>query len=192
VAPDLADPDHYSARYAHCDVLVVGGGVAGLAAAFAAAETGASVILCDEQADLGGALRYEKGATVDGQPGWEWAQAAVAKLVAKDNVRLLTRTTGFGYYAQNFVGLVERLTDHLAQPSPDQPRERLWQVRAKRVVLATGAIERHMVFGDNDRPGIMLASAARAYLNHYGVAVGKKIGVFTANDSAYWAAVDVK
>ncbi|MDN5926260.1 MAG: sarcosine oxidase subunit alpha [Hyphomicrobiales bacterium] len=192
VAPDLPDTDHYSARYAHCDVLVVGGGVAGLAAAFAAAETGARVILCDEQADLGGALRYEQGATVDGQPGWEWAQATVAKLAAKDNVRLLTRTTGFGYYAQNFVGLVERLTDHLAQPSPDQPRERLWQVRAKRVVLATGAIERHMVFGDNDRPGIMLASAARAYLNHYGVAVGRQVGVFTANDSAYWAAVDLK
>ncbi len=82
MAPDQPDPDHYSARYAHCDVLVVGGGVAGLAAALAASETGASVILCDEQADLGGALRYEQGATVDGEPGWEWAQATVAKLAA--------------------------------------------------------------------------------------------------------------
>jgi sarcosine oxidase subunit alpha len=109
-----------------------------------------------------------------------------------ENVRVLTRTTAFGYYAQNFVGLVERVTDHLAQPFPDQPRERLWQVRAKRVILATGAIERHMVFADNDRPGVMLASAARAYLNHYGVAVGSNVGVFTANDSAYWAAIDLK
>jgi sarcosine oxidase subunit alpha len=192
IAPDLPDPDHYAARYAHCDVLVAGGGVAGLAAALAAAEMGARVIVCDEQADLGGGLRYETGTTVDGQPGWDWAQATFARLVAMENVRVLTRTTAFGYYAQNFVGLVERVTDHLAEPSPDQPRERLWQVRAKRVILATGAIERHMVFGENDRPGIMLASAARTYLNHYGVAVGKNVGVFTANDSAYWAAIDLR
>ncbi|MGO8205217.1 hypothetical protein ACC735_39170, partial [Rhizobium ruizarguesonis] len=83
---------------------------------------------------------------------------------------VLPRTTAFGYYAQNFIGLVERVSDHLADPGHDIPRERLWQVRAKRVVLATGAIERHMVFADNDRPGVMLASAARTYLNHYGVA----------------------
>ena len=108
------------------------------------------------------------------------------------NVRVLPRTTAFGYYAQNFVGLAERVTDHLADPGRDLPRERLWQVRAKRVVLATGAIERHMVFADNDRPGIMLASAARTYLNHYGVAVGRNVGVFTANDSAYAAALDLK
>jgi len=192
VAPDLPDPDHYASRYAHCDVLVVGGGVAGLAAALAAAETGARVMICDEQADFGGALRYEQGATVDGERGWDWAQATLAKLAARENVRVLSRTTAFGYYAQNFVGLVERVTEHLAEPSPDQPRERLWQVRAKRVILATGAIERHMVFADNDRPGIMLASAARTYLNHYGVAVGRQVGVFTANDSAYWAAIDLK
>ncbi|MGN6771623.1 MAG: sarcosine oxidase subunit alpha [Rhizobiaceae bacterium] len=192
VAPDLPDPDHYASRYAHCDVLVVGGGVAGLAAALAAAETGARVMICDEQADFGGALRYEQGATVDGERGWDWAQATLAKLAARENVRVLSRTTAFGYYAQNFVGLVERVTEHLAEPSPDQPRERLWQVRAKRVILASGAIERHMVFGDNDRPGIMLASAARTYLNHYGVAVGRQVGVFTANDSAYWAAIDLK
>src|SRR5690606_27888043 len=107
-------------------------------------------------------------------------------------VRLLTRTTGFGYYAQNMIGLVERVTDHLADPDPNAPRERLWQVRAKRVVLATGAIERHMVFPDNDRPGIMLASSARTYLNHFGVAVGNRIAVYTAEDSAYAAAIDLK
>ncbi len=117
---------------------------------------------------------------------------AIAKLKAMDNVRVLSRTTAFGYYAQNFVGLVERVSDHLQNPGRDLPRERLWQVRAKRVVLATGAIERHMVFADNDRPGIMLASAARTYLNHYGVAVGKNVGVYTANDSAYAAAIDLK
>ena len=192
VAPDQPDPDHYSSRFAHCEVLVLGGGAAGIAAALAAAETGVRVILCDEQAELGGALRFETGATIDGEDGWAWAQAAVAKLAAMDNVRVLPRTTAFGYYAQNFVGLVERVTEHLADPGHDLPRERLWQVRARRVILATGAIERHMVFADNDRPGVMLASAARTYLNHYGVAVGKNVGVYTANDSAYAAAIDLK
>ncbi|MEP9399531.1 sarcosine oxidase subunit alpha [Mesorhizobium sp. KR2-14] len=192
VAPDQPDSDHYSSRFEHCEVLVLGGGAAGIAAALAAAETGVRVILADEQAEFGGSLRFEAGAAIDGTDGWSWAQAAVAKLSAMDNVRLLSRTTAFGYYAQNFVGLVERVTDHLATPDRDLPRERLWQVRAKRMVLATGAIERHMVFADNDRPGVMLASAARTYLNHYGVSVGKNVGVYTANDSAYAAALDLK
>jgi len=192
VAPDQPDPDHYSSRFAHCEVLVLGGGASGIAAALAAAETGVRVILADEQAEFGGALRFESGAKVDGQDGFAWAQGAVAKLATMDNVRLLPRTTAFGYYAQNFVGLTERVTDHLAAPGHDLPRERLWQIRAKKVVIATGAIERQMVFADNDRPGVMLASAARTYLNHYGVAVGKNVGVYTANDSAYAAAIDLK
>ncbi|MEO3384756.1 sarcosine oxidase subunit alpha [Mesorhizobium sp. CAU 1741] len=192
VAPDQPDPDHYSARYAHCDVLVLGGGAAGLAAALAAAETGANVIIADEQPDLGGSLRFESGAVIEDQDGWSWAMATAARLREMENVRVLTRTTAFGYYAQNFVGLAERVSEHLAAPLPEMPRERMWQVRAKRVILATGTIERHMVFADNDRPGIMLASAARTYLNHYGVAVGRNVGIYTANDSAYYAAMDLK
>ena len=192
VAPGRPDPDRYASRYAHCDVLVVGGGAVGLAAALAAAEAGARVILADEQAGFGGAMRFESGARIDGLDGWAWAQAAVARLSAMDNVRLLPRTTAFGYYAQNFVALVERVSDHLPAPLPDLPRERLWQVRAKRVVLATGAIERHMVFAGNDRPGIMQASAARTYLHHHGVAVGRKVGVYAANESGYHAALDLK
>jgi sarcosine oxidase subunit alpha len=190
-APTHPDPDHYASRYAHCDVLVVGGGAAGLCAAVAAATSGASVILADEQPEFGGSLRFESGAAIDGQPGWEWAQATAARLGAMPNVRLLPRTTAFGYYTQNIVGLTERVTDHLAAPEPALPRERLWQVRAKRVVLATGAIERHMVFAGNDRPGVMLASAARTYLNHYGVTVGRTIGVYAANDGAWLAALDL-
>jgi sarcosine oxidase subunit alpha len=190
VAPEQADPDHYSARFAHCDVLVLGGGASGLAATLAAAATGAQVIIADEQVEFGGALRFETGAHIDGKSGWFWAQTIVSQLAKMPNVRLLPRTTAFGYYAQNIVGLAERVTDHLGDPG-DKPRERLWQVRARRVILATGAIERHMVFDGNDRPGIMLASAARTYLNHYGVAVGKNVGIYTANDSAYWAAVDL-
>ncbi len=192
VAPTEEDPDHYASRYAYCDVLVAGGGVAGLSAALAAAETGARVILCDEQPEVGGALHYDTSVTIDGQNGYAWAQATATKLKAMENVTVLTRTTAFGYYNHNFVALVERVTDHLARPDKKLPRERMWQVRAKRVVLATGSIERHMVFANNDRPGIMLASAARTYLNHFGVAVGRKVGVYTASDSAYEAAFDLK
>ncbi|NVD41623.1 sarcosine oxidase subunit alpha [Ensifer sp. HO-A22] len=192
VAPTEADPDHYASRYAHCDVLVIGAGVAGLSAALAAAKAGAKVIICDEQPEVGGALRYESGTTIDGKDGWDWAQTTAKTLAAMDNVTVLTRTTGFGYYNHNFVGLVERVTDHLPALDKALPRERLWQVRAKKVILANGSIERHMVFANNDRPGIMLASAGRTYLNHYGVAVGSKVGVYTAHDSAYEAAFDLK
>ncbi|MGH6763525.1 MAG: sarcosine oxidase subunit alpha [Phyllobacterium sp.] len=189
--PSEADPDRYASRFEHCDVLVIGAGVAGLSAARAAAEAGAKVILCDEQPEAGGAFHYENSIAIDGQPGFEWAQGVAARLARMDNVRILTRTTAFGYYAQNFVALAERVTEHLGRPDIYAPRERLWQVRAKRVIIATGAIERHMVFANNDRPGIMLASAARTYLNHFGVAVGRKVGVYTAHDSAYAAAIDL-
>lgn len=192
VTPTEADPDHYASRYVHCDVLVIGAGVAGLSAALAAAKAGAKVIICDEQPEVGGALRYESGTTIDGKDGWDWAQETAKTLASMDNVTVLTRTTGFGYYNHNFVGLVERVTDHLAALDKSLPRERLWQVRAKKVILANGQIERHMVFANNDRPGIMLASAGRTYLNHFGVAVGSKVGVYTAHDSAYEAAFDLK
>ncbi|WP_412049946.1 sarcosine oxidase subunit alpha [Hoeflea sp. Naph1] len=192
VAPSEPDPDHYANHYVHCDVLVIGGGAAGLSAALAAAHAGAEVILCDEQAETGGAFHHEIDAEIDGQSGWDWARAVTAELTGMDNVRVLTRTTAFGYQAQNHVGLVERVTEHLANPDPALPRERLWQVRAKQVVIATGAIERHMVFANNDRPGILLASAARTYLNHFGAAVGAKVGVYTACDSAWHAAFDLK
>ncbi len=191
VAPDEPDPDHYSSRYEHCDVLIIGGGLAGLAAALAAANSKASVILCDEQAEFGGSLKIESGTIVDGKPGAQWARDAAVRLAAMDNVRMLNRTTAFGYYAQNFVGLAERVSDHLAKADSALPRERLWQIRAGRVILAMGAIERHMVFSGNDRPGVMLASAGRTYLNQYGVAAGRNIGIYTANDSAYAAAIDM-
>ncbi|MFZ1813498.1 MAG: sarcosine oxidase subunit alpha [Rhizobiaceae bacterium] len=192
-APVEADPDRYANRFAHCDVLIVGGGAAGIAAAVAASrKKGQTVILCDENADFGGHLRADARSTIEGKPAREWLEKAVAELSANPAVTMLSRTTGFGYYAQNIVALAERVTDHLASPDPEAPRERLWQVRAKKVVLATGAIERHLVFANNDRPGIMLASAARLYLNHYGVAVGRKVGVYTACDSAWEAAFDLK
>ncbi|MDD9910358.1 MAG: sarcosine oxidase subunit alpha [Ahrensia sp.] len=190
-APSEADPDRYANRFAHCDVLVIGGGASGMMAAKTAVDRGQSVILCDENPTLGGWLLSDTDVTIDGQPGVQWAATMATGLAAHDNVRLLTRTTGFGYFQQNMVALAERLTDHLATPGPALPRERLWQVRAKRVVLAQGAIERHMVFPDNDRPGIVLAGAAQTWLNRYGVSVGKRVGVFTACDTAYQAAFDL-
>lgn len=191
-APEEGDTDHYANRYAHCDVLIAGAGLAGLLSALAAAEAGEDVILVDENPEVGGLLRFEKGTVIDGKEGFVWAQEIAAKLKAMPNVRLMTRTTAFGYYNHNFIALAERVTDHLATPEANQPRERLWQVRAGRVVMATGSIERHMVFPNNDRPGILLAAAARTYLNHYGVAVGKNVAVYTAHDSAYEAAFDLK
>ncbi|MCF7646735.1 sarcosine oxidase subunit alpha [Bacillus subtilis] len=192
VTPTEPDPDRYAGRYEHCDVLIVGAGVAGLSAALAAARTGAKVILCDEQPEVGGALHHENGTKINGEDGFVWAQVTAAELNAMPNARVLTRTTAFGYYNHNFVALAERVTDHIALPEKNTARERLWQVRAKRVILANGSIERHMVFANNDRPGVMLASAARTYLNHFGVAVGSHVGVFTAHDSAYEAAFDLK
>jgi sarcosine oxidase, subunit alpha len=191
-APSQPDPDSYANRFAHCDVLIAGAGPAGLAAALAAAAAGARVILCDEQAELGGSLLSETSARIDGIAAGEWAQKAVAALKQQERVTLLPRTQAFGYLAQNFIALAERLTDHLARPAPPAPRERLWQVRAKHVVLATGAIERPLVFAGNDRPGIMLAGAARVYLNRYGVRPGTRAVVFTACDTAYEAALDLK
>ncbi|MDQ0396100.1 sarcosine oxidase subunit alpha family protein [Labrys monachus] len=191
-APKQADPDRYLNRFAHCDVLVVGSGPAGLAAAVAAAETGAQVILCDEQAELGGSLLSETTASIEGRPARDWATDIIMSLALNDRVRLMPRTTAFGWYSDNFVALAERLTDHLADPGPRMPRERMWQVRAKQVVIAAGAIERPLVFPDNDRPGIMLADAARTFVNRYGVRPGSRAVVFTACDSAYRAALDLK
>jgi sarcosine oxidase subunit alpha len=192
VAPTRPDPDRYAQRYAHCDVLVVGGGPAGLAAALAAADSGARIILCDESAEFGGSLLGEPSARINGDSALDWVLRSVTELRRHARVTLLTRTTAFGYFPHNLVGLNERITDHLAMPPSQLPRERLWQVRARHVVLATGAIERPLVFPGNDRPGIMLAGAAQTYLNRYGALVGRRVVVVTACDSAYQAALDLR
>lgn len=190
-APALPDPDRYAHLYAHCDVLVVGAGPAGLAAVLSAADGGARVILCDEQAEPGGSLLSDPQPQIDGLAAGDWLERTVAALARHPRVRLLPRTTAFGYFPHNLIGLNERLTDHLAEPKPGQARERLWQVRAREVVLATGAIEQPLVFSGNDRPGIMLAGAVQTYLNCYGVRAGSRAVVVTASDSAYRAALDL-
>lgn len=190
--PARPDPDRYVQRYAHCDVLVVGGGPAGLAAAVAASEAGARVLLCDEQAEFGGSLLDETGAHIDGEAASDWLARTIAALGRNPRVQLLSRTTAFGYFPHNNVALCERLTDHLADPAPGAIRERLWQVRAREVVLAAGAIEQPLVFPGNDRPGILLAGAARSYLNRYGVRAGTRAVVLTGADPAYRAALDLQ
>ncbi|WP_158814458.1 sarcosine oxidase subunit alpha family protein [Methylocapsa sp. S129] len=190
-APKARDADHYANLYAHCDVAIVGAGPAGLAAALAAARGGARVMLFDEQAELGGSLLAESAARIDGKPAADWLAATLAELAAAPHVTLLPRTQIFGYYAQNFLAGLERVSDHLASPDPKLPRERLWRVRAKRVVLAAGAHERPLVFPDNDRPGIMLADAARGFLARYGVTPGARAVIATAHDSAYRAALEL-
>jgi sarcosine oxidase, subunit alpha len=192
-APDLPDLDRYAHRFAHCDVLVVGGGPAGLGAALAAADAGACVILCDEQATFGGSLLSETRGRIDEKPAHAWLADRMAALRANDLVKLLPRTQCFGYFSDNFLGLAQSLTDHLpARCDATLPRERLWQIRAKEVVLATGAIERPVVFPNNDRPGVMLASAARTYALRYGARAGTRAVIVTADDSAYAAARDLK
>jgi sarcosine oxidase, subunit alpha len=193
-APEQADPDTYANRFAHCDVLVVGAGPAGLAAAAAAAASGARVIVCDEQPEPGGSLLSEpiahSDAVIEGQPADRWLASTLQTLAAHPRVTFLTRTTAFGYFPHNLLGLNQRLSDHLARPDNSQPRERQWQVRAKEVVLATGAIERPLVFPGNDRPGILLAEAGRTYLNRYGALAGSRVVLVTACDAAYQAALD--
>jgi sarcosine oxidase subunit alpha len=192
VAPERPDPDRYVHRYAHCEVLVVGAGPTGLPAALAASATGQRVMLVDEQPELGGALLHDVTSRIDGRPAQAWLTEAVATLAARPNVTLLPRTTAFGAYHDNLIGLVERLTDHLTEAPPDAPRERLWQVRAARVVLAAGALERPLPFADNDRPGVMLAESLRVYVNRYGVAPGRRVVIATSGASAYPVAADLR
>jgi sarcosine oxidase subunit alpha len=185
LAPDPdPDPARYDATHAHCDVLVVGAGPAGLAAARAAARTGARVILADDRPEPGGSLP-DTAETVDGRPGREWTAAVAADLGSLPDVRILPSTSVIGYYDHNYLVAVERRGEHAVT------RERVWRIRARRVVLATGAHERPIAFAGNDLPGVMLASAARAYANRYGVLPGRRAVIFTTGDSAYDAAHDL-
>jgi sarcosine oxidase subunit alpha len=191
------DPSRYELQYAHCDVLVVGSGPAGLAAAAAAAQGGERVLLCEQEPRLGGSLLWDRcrveGQELCGAAAASWIDEKLKLLQGREEVLIKTRTTALGYFDHNALTLVERVSDHLGPAAPrHRPRQRLWQVRAGRVVLATGALERPLVFPGNDRPGVMLASAVRRYLAEYGVRAGRRALVFTNNDSAYDTAFALK
>ena len=185
-----ADPDFYEQCHEHCDVLVVGAGPGGLMAAMSAAKFGARVIIADEHVGLGGSLNSEN-LTVDGKSGSDWATQQAQKLASMENVHILTRTTIFGYYDHNTLGAIEKVSDHVAKSAAGKPRQRMWTLYARQVVIAAGATERPLIFGNNDKPGIMLASAVRTYLNQYGVKPGHRAIVATNNNDAYRTAIDL-
>ena len=192
------DRAEYDKKYVHTDVLVVGGGPAGLAAAREAVRAGARVILLDDQPELGGSLLSGSTApalaeSIEGKPALDWVADVEAELISAAECTVLNRTSAFGSYDANYVIAAQNRTDHLLTPAaPGVSRQRIWHVRAGQVILAPGAHERPLVFENNDRPGIMLASAVRTYLNRYAVAAGSRVVIGTTNDSAYALAADLR
>ncbi|WP_324742037.1 sarcosine oxidase subunit alpha family protein [Tsuneonella sp. CC-YZS046] len=186
----LPDPDSYDREHGFCDLLVIGGGPAGLAAALTAGRAGLRVILAEQDMRPGGRLLSERH-EIEGISGAAWAGEIAAELAALPNVRLLTRTSVFGAYDGNEYGAIERLGDHLPALPEGQPRQRLWKIVARHAILASGAIERPLVFGGNDRPGVMMASAVSAYVNRFAALPGKRAVVFTTTDSGWQAARDL-
>jgi sarcosine oxidase subunit alpha len=184
------DTSRYERMNAFCDVLVVGSGPAGLAAARAAAGSGKRVMLAELDPVTGGSVNWS-GETIDGKPAADWASEEAAAIAAMPNVRLLTRTHVWGYYDGNTLAALERLGDHVSSQPAGEPRHRHWVIRAGTVVLATGAFERPIVFPGNDRPGVMLAGAAQRYVSQFGVMPGRRIAVFANNDTAYHAAAQL-
>ncbi len=188
-APTKPDADVYEHVHVHTDVLVIGGGIAGLTAARAAAASGASVMVIEQTAHWGGRAPVD-GAEIDGTDADAWVNATVEALGANDKVRLRTRCMGSGIYDHGYVLAYERLTDHA--PQDDLPRHRLWKIRAGQVITATGAIERPLSFAGNDLPGVMLASAVRDYVTNWAVSPGDRTVVVTNNDDAYRTAITLK
>ncbi|MEX0320175.1 MAG: sarcosine oxidase subunit alpha family protein [Ruegeria sp.] len=185
------DPDSYDKGFLHCDLLVIGGGPAGLAAALRAGEAGARVILADEDFTLGGRLNAETH-EVAGMAGHVWAAQAVARLADMPNVRVMPRTTILGAFDHGTYGALERVSDHLAVPEKDKPRQILWRIYSKHALLAAGATERPIAFENNDRPGIMLAGAVRSYVNRWAVTPARDVAIFTNNDDGHRTATDLR
>jgi glycine cleavage system aminomethyltransferase T/NADPH-dependent 2,4-dienoyl-CoA reductase/sulfur reductase-like enzyme len=178
------DTARYERMNAWCDTLVVGSGPAGLKAAREAAVDGGRVIVVETDPHMGGSARWS-GGRIEGAAASAWVDETVSGMRELPNVRLLPRTTAWGYYDNNTIAAVERVADHKREPARHEPRQRHWTIRAQKVVIATGAFERPLVFPGNDRPGVMLASAAARYAADYGVLPGERIAVFANNDSAY-------
>ncbi len=192
-SPIEADIETYDHKHHHVDVLIIGGGASGLLSALLVGRSGVNVILLDDQSEMGGYLLSSPNTTIGGKSAIEWRDRVIAELQGLPNVQILTRTTAFGLHDMNMIQAVELLQNHLPynQRKPAQRRERLHRIRANKVVLATGAFERPLVFGNNDVPGVMTVSALATYFNRYGVACGKHALILTSNDGAYQAATDL-
>ena len=191
VASTKHDQEKYEHKYEYCDLLITGSGPSGLASAYAAAKNGAKVILAEDKPRFGGSLLTSE-VNIGNQSGKEWADKIVTELKEMPNVIVKNRAQVFGYYDHNMLVMSERLSDHLPKSKKYSPKQRLWYIRAKEVVISSGSIERPLVFGNNDTPGVLLTSAAKEYLKVYGVLVGKKPLIFTNNDSAYETAIEFK
>ncbi|MEH6359896.1 MAG: sarcosine oxidase subunit alpha family protein [Amylibacter sp.] len=184
------DPDAYDKGYLHCDLLVIGAGPAGLAAALTAGRAGTNIILADEDFACGGRLNSETF-TLDDTDASEWIAATLAELASLPNVRIMPRTTVIGAFDHGIYGAVERVSDHLSVPAPDKPRQIMWRIYTKRTILCAGAIERPIAFENNDRPGIMLASAIRSYANRWAATPARQVAIFTNNDDGHRTATDL-
>ncbi len=185
------DKERYEHKYEYCDLLVTGSGPSGLASAYSAAKNGAKVILAEDKPRFGGSLLTSE-VTIGNQTGKEWADKIVTELKEMPNVVVKNRAQVFGYYDHNMLVMSERISEHMPKTEKFMPKQKLWYIRAKEVVISSGSIERPIVFGNNDTPGIMLSSAAKEYMKVYGVLVGKKPLIFTNNDSAYETAIEFK
>ena len=185
------DKERYEHKFEYCDLLVTGSGPAGLASAYAAAKSGAKVILAEDKHRFGGSLLMDD-VSIDNLSGKDWSDKIISELKEMPNVTVKNRSQVFGYYDHNMMVMFERVGDHLEKKSEFTPRQRLWYIRCKEVILSTGSIERPIVFGNNDTPGVMLSSGAKEYMKVYGVLVGKKPIIFTNNDSAYETAIEFK
>ncbi|MFN0217326.1 MAG: sarcosine oxidase subunit alpha family protein [Hyphomicrobium sp.] len=192
-SPVDPDPETYDHKHHHADVLVVGGGAAGLLAALAAGRAGLHVVLVDEQNELGGWLLSAPNAVVGGKTAIAWLNNIIGELRSLPNVRVMSRTCAIALHDMNLVQAVEQVQDHVPpqQRKPGKPRQTLHRIRADRVVLASGAIDRPLVFGANDVPGVFTASAITTYLNRYAVAAGRNVLILTSNDHAYQGACDL-
>ncbi len=185
------DKERYEHKYEYCDLLITGSGPSGLASAYSAAKNGARVILAEDKPRFGGSL-LTSDVNIGNQTGVEWAEKIIAELKTMPNVTVKNRSQVFGYYDHNMLVMSERISDHLPKTQKYLPKQRLWYIRANEVLISSGSIERPLVFGNNDTPGVMLSSAAKEYMKVYGVLVGKKPLIFTNNDSGYETAIEFK
>ncbi len=193
-SPTEPDPDIYDHKYVHYDVLVIGGGLSGIISAKIAAKSNLKTLLVDDKKTLGGSTIFQNNDSfkIDDQHSSKWLEKEINEISEIENLTVKTRTSIAAYHGYNYLLARENLTDHLSiKDKKDKIRQRLWKIRAKKVIIATGAIERPLVFNNNDRPGILLSNSINKYLDYYGVACGKNIILFTNNDSAYETAISL-